>query len=118
MLRTLQQAAGATGSEKVVSVATVTAFQDALREGARYIQITEHLDLTNEDLGDDYDNGENPTLQLLPSTWSIRVRPPCPSLAMTVENITLYAPYMHVPDMHVPYMHLICTLYIYAPYYI
>jgi hypothetical protein len=88
MLRRLQRAAVATGSEKVVSVATSYEFQEALRTGARHIDITEHLDLTNEEVAFEDDYGDSYKLQVLPSTWSIRVRPPCSSLALTVDEYT------------------------------
>jgi hypothetical protein len=87
MLRTLQQAAGAPGSEKVVSVATSSELQAALRKGARHIEITEHLDFTNEEAAfEDY--GEAYKLSVSRSTWSIRVRRPCASLAMSVDEYT------------------------------
>jgi hypothetical protein len=87
MLRTLQQAAGATGSEEVVSVATSNEFQEALRAGARHIEITEHLDLTFQE-AELSSVKLSYKLEVLPSTWSIRVRQPCASLARTVDEYT------------------------------
>jgi urease beta subunit len=88
MLRTLQQAAGATGSENVVSVATANEFQAAVKTGVRHITITEHLDFTNQEAAFYDEDGKGYKLKVLPSTWSIRVRPPCASLAIAVEEYT------------------------------
>jgi hypothetical protein len=78
MLRSLQQAAEGTGSEKVVYVATANEFQAAARAGARHIEVTEHLDLTNDEAF--Y------KVHVSRSTWSIRVRPTCVLLAMAIDD--------------------------------
>jgi hypothetical protein len=87
MPRTLQQAAGATGRANVVHVGTSDEFQEAVRAGARHIEITQQLDLTYQEAAS-YNTFVFFKLQVLPSTWSIRVRPPCASLSITVDEHT------------------------------
>jgi hypothetical protein len=81
-------------------VATVNEFQEALRAGARHIEITQHLDLTNEEVDEDYDYGTGLTLKLLPSSWSIRVSPPCASVPITVDEY-VHSKITHlIPERH------------------
>jgi hypothetical protein len=74
MVRSLQQEAGPDGSVEVTAVTTAEGLQQAAYEGARHIEITEHLDLTTVDPADQFSDVLT-ILSVRESTWSISVRP-------------------------------------------
>jgi hypothetical protein len=75
MVRSLQQEAGPDGSVEVTAVTTAEGLQQAAYEGARHIEIREHLDLTTIDPAiDDRFSDVLTILSVSNSTWSIRVR--------------------------------------------
>jgi hypothetical protein len=82
MLRALQEAPGTAGNGEITYVSTANELQEALQEGARHIEIRQHLILTGIQ--------SNSSLaiylvKLVPSdsTWSIRVRPSCPCMGLS-----------------------------------
>jgi hypothetical protein len=91
-LRALQQAASSAAPAEVTYVGTASALQAAISEGARHIQITEHLDLSAIEifLSSHYLHGEGfqAKFELMVSTWSIRVRP-SPCLQLFADYTTL-----------------------------
>jgi hypothetical protein len=72
MLRALQEAVSAADKTQVTYVTTPEELQAALLAGARHIEITEHLDLTDfEPFNSAY---QLVKLEVSALTWSIRVR--------------------------------------------
>jgi hypothetical protein len=108
-LRGLQQAASSAGPADVTYVKTPLELLKATADGARHIQITEHLDLTTvapipSPLALD-GMAFQQKLKLMPSTWSIQVRPSCPRVLFSIKSHSMYCNISHDAD---PKVSLIC----------
>jgi hypothetical protein len=89
LLRSLQETNGPAVAEDVRNVTTAEELQAAMNAGVRHIVITEHLDLTSLQPYIGYPTFPQIRLGLSPSTWSIRVRPSCPSVLQALR-VTLH----------------------------
>jgi hypothetical protein len=106
-LRSLQEADGTAVAREVRYVSTAQGLRAALDGAVRHIVITEHLDLTS--LQPFSRNFPRTKLQLLPATWSIRVRLfTCSRFAASIDHHTDHleqACCARTPELPIPCMH-------------